>query len=208
MNQNGMSDQPNAQQAMFPADGSQDTSESMQEGSEGSFEQGSEAFNKKSRTESRDESHQESFAETRKSGRNEILTPEVPVTPEPEIIVQTPTVTEVATKPTKVGRRRKAAAAPSPSPAKAKGKGKKAAVSAASESDEAIAPAPKAARRSTRKTNVETVETPVPEVIVKTGSTDRHQLILEESDDEPLIPSPGRRPRTYRDLDEIPDDLD
>ena len=61
---------------------------------------------------------------------------------------------------------------------------------------------------TTRKTKAETVETPVPEVIVKTGSTDRHQLILEESDDEPLIPSPGRRPRTYRDLDEIPDDLD
>ena len=208
MNQNGMSDQPNAQQAMFPADGSQDTSESRQEGSEGSFEQGSEAFNKESRTKSRDESHLESFAETRKSGRNEILTPEVRVMPEPEIIVQTPTVTEEVTKPANGGRRRKAAAAPSPSPAKAKGKGKKAAVSAASESDEATAPAPKAARRSTRKTKVETVETPVPEVIVKTGSTDRHQLILEESDDEPLIPSPGRRPRTYRDLDEIPDDLD
>jgi hypothetical protein len=27
-------------------------------------------------------------------------------------------------------------------------------------------------------------------------------------DDEPLLPEPPRRPRTYRDLDAIPDDLD
>jgi len=40
---------------------------------------------------------------------------------------------------------------------------------------------------------------PVP----RTGSTDRHLL-----HDEPVLPQPLSRPRTYRDLDQIPDDLD
>lgn len=48
-----------------------------------------------------------------------------------------------------------------------------------------------------------------PDTIVRTGSTDRHQLIVDEdAEEEPIVPSPARRPRTYRDLDEIPDDLD
>jgi ribonuclease E len=42
-----------------------------------------------------------------------------------------------------------------------------------------------------------------PAPVVKTGSNDRHIV-----DDEPIDPQPVRRPRTYRDLDEIPDDLD
>jgi ribonuclease E len=42
----------------------------------------------------------------------------------------------------------------------------------------------------------------------KTGSVDRHHLIVEEEDEEePLTPTP-RPPRTYRDLDEIPDDFE
>jgi hypothetical protein len=44
--------------------------------------------------------------------------------------------------------------------------------------------------------------------VVRTGSTDRHHLIVDEVADEPLAPVTGRRPRTYRDLDEIPDDLE
>jgi len=40
-------------------------------------------------------------------------------------------------------------------------------------------------------------------VVVKTGSTDRHLM-----SDEPVLPQPVQRPRTYRDLDHIPDDLD
>jgi hypothetical protein len=40
--------------------------------------------------------------------------------------------------------------------------------------------------------------------VVRTGSTDRHLV----SDDEPVHPEPARRPRTYRDLDEIPEDFD
>ncbi len=39
--------------------------------------------------------------------------------------------------------------------------------------------------------------------IVRTGSTDRHLI-----NDEPVDPQPVSRPRTYRDLDSIPDDLD
>jgi ribonuclease E len=40
--------------------------------------------------------------------------------------------------------------------------------------------------------------------VVRTGSTDRHQL----QTDEPVNPEPVRRPRSYRDLDDIPDDFD
>jgi hypothetical protein len=40
-------------------------------------------------------------------------------------------------------------------------------------------------------------------VVVKTGSTDRHLM-----SDEPVLPQPVQRPRTYRDLDHIPDDMD
>jgi ribonuclease E len=39
--------------------------------------------------------------------------------------------------------------------------------------------------------------------IVRTGSADKHL-----ADDEPVDPQPLRRPRSYRDLDAIPDDLD
>lgn len=39
--------------------------------------------------------------------------------------------------------------------------------------------------------------------VVKTGSTDRHLI-----EDEPAAAEPVRRPRTYRDLDSIPDDFD
>jgi ribonuclease E len=42
------------------------------------------------------------------------------------------------------------------------------------------------------------------EPIVRTGSTDRHY----ERTETPVDPEPVRRPRSYRDLDAIPDDLD
>lgn len=44
---------------------------------------------------------------------------------------------------------------------------------------------------------------PPPAPVVRTGSTDRHLI-----SDEPVNPEPIRRPRSYRDLDAIPDDLD
>ena len=44
---------------------------------------------------------------------------------------------------------------------------------------------------------------PAAAVVVKTGSTDRHLI-----GDEPVLPPPVSRPRTYRDLDAIPDDFD
>jgi hypothetical protein len=43
-----------------------------------------------------------------------------------------------------------------------------------------------------------------PPPVVRTGSTDKHLI----HDDEPVHAEPPRRPRTYRDLDAIPDDLD
>jgi ribonuclease E len=43
----------------------------------------------------------------------------------------------------------------------------------------------------------------VAEKTIRTGSTDRHLI-----EDEPVAPEPARRPRTYRDLDHIPDDFD
>ena len=50
----------------------------------------------------------------------------------------------------------------------------------------------------------ETVKVPVVRVpVVKTGSTDKHIV-----DDEPIEPAPISRPRSYRDLDAVPDDFD
>jgi len=44
----------------------------------------------------------------------------------------------------------------------------------------------------------------VPEpAVVRTGSTDRHLM-----EDEPVLPQPVQRPKTYRDLDNIPDDFE
>lgn len=56
------------------------------------------------------------------------------------------------------------------------------------------------------KPRSDAVAPPVPEPqppVVRTGSTDRHLI-----SDEPILPEPIRRPRSYRDLDAIPDDLD
>jgi ribonuclease E len=44
---------------------------------------------------------------------------------------------------------------------------------------------------------------PEPVIVQRTGSTDRHLM-----HDEPILPEPLPRPRSYRDLDQIPDDLD
>ena len=38
---------------------------------------------------------------------------------------------------------------------------------------------------------------------MRTGSTDRHLM-----HDEPVMDEPVRRPRSYRDLDQIPDDME
>ncbi|MGH7179799.1 MAG: hypothetical protein ACREJC_20655, partial [Tepidisphaeraceae bacterium] len=43
-----------------------------------------------------------------------------------------------------------------------------------------------------------------PPPVAPTGSTDKHLV----HDDAPVDPEPVRRPRSYRDLDDIPDDLD
>jgi hypothetical protein len=42
-----------------------------------------------------------------------------------------------------------------------------------------------------------------PPAVVRTGSADKHLV-----SDEPIAPQPAARPRTYRDLDAIPDDYD
>ncbi len=57
------------------------------------------------------------------------------------------------------------------------------------------APTPPPAPALVEPTRIQTVP--------RTGSTDRHLI-----NDEPVLPEPIRRPRSYRDLDQIPDDLD
>jgi hypothetical protein len=42
-----------------------------------------------------------------------------------------------------------------------------------------------------------------PPAVVRTGSADKHLV-----SDEPIAPQPAARPRSYRDLDAIPDDYD
>jgi len=42
-----------------------------------------------------------------------------------------------------------------------------------------------------------------PADVVRTGSADKHLV-----SDEPVAPQPMSRPRSYRDLDAIPDDYD
>ena len=192
MNPNETSDQQGGQQAMFPTEGQEGGSEGREEGlssdAQASFEP------------SRDESRVESVEKTRRPARDEVVESREPVMP--EIVVEVPAIEpEEKAKPVKGGRKRKSTTAPAAVAAKPKGRAKKATA-------EKAAPVPKAPRRSARAEKVEKVETLIPESTVVTGSSDRHQLILEESDEEPLVPSPGRRPRTYRDLDEIPDDLD
>jgi hypothetical protein len=60
-------------------------------------------------------------------------------------------------------------------------------------------------RRAAASAGDRTAEPPrIPQTpVVRTGSTDRHLV-----NDEPVHPEPVRRPRTYRDLDEIPEDFD
>ena len=106
---------------------------------------------------------------------------------------------KAAPKPAKAAPAKKAkAAAEAPAKARgrggrARGKGGKAAEAPAEAASEAGAKSPAPA---------------TPEPVVRTGSTDRHHLIVDEIADEPILTPEPRRPRTYRDLDEIPDDLD
>jgi hypothetical protein len=59
-------------------------------------------------------------------------------------------------------------------------------------------------RRAPRKPPATEAAAPQPVVPVeRTGSTDRHLV-----DDVPIDPEPPRRPRSYQDLDAVPDDFD
>jgi len=62
----------------------------------------------------------------------------------------------------------------------------------ASPDDKASQPEPQAPAAAAPSTSV-----------IRTGSSDRHLM-----QDEPILPQPLARPKTYRDLDSIPDDLD
>jgi ribonuclease E len=85
---------------------------------------------------------------------------------------------------------------------------------ASDESEEIVEPESSSDDESTdEESNDEPVEqetarrhTPVripPPPVVKTGSTDRHIV-----DDEPIDAPPPSRPRSFRDLDELPEDMD
>jgi ribonuclease E len=66
---------------------------------------------------------------------------------------------------------------------------------------------PKKRKASEAATEVEVAIAPS---VVPTGSADKHLVGGDEpiADDEPVIPMPLSRPRSYRDLDAIPDDYD
>jgi ribonuclease E len=180
----------NGQPPAFPQGEEDRGDEGMREGG---FDEPQEAF------EERPEGAQDESRHDDRDEAREEVTSEAPSAREPEVIAEPePVAAEEPAAEVKPGRKRKPAA-----PAKApRGRGKKSAEAAEKKPAKA---AKEPSKRSERKT-----ETPVVEPLVRTGSTDRHQLIIEESDEEPLVPSPAvvRRPRTYRDLDEIPDDMD
>jgi hypothetical protein len=74
---------------------------------------------------------------------------------------------------------------------------------------EAKAPAP--ARIPSRRQPKLPAPPPAPIEVpptVRTGSTDRHLMHDEPVIDEVVIDEPVRRPRSYRDLDQIPDDME
>ncbi len=76
----------------------------------------------------------------------------------------------------------------------------------------AKAAAPKRIPPKKRKASEATpeIEVNVASEVVPTGSADKHLVSSDEpiADDEPVIPQPLSRPRSYRDLDAIPDDYD
>ena len=169
---------------------------------EGGFDERQEEFDERAassqdepRHDDRDETREEAIAEIAPMPRE----PEVIAEPEPDTAPQPePVAAEEPAAKAKPSRKRKPASAAKGG----RGRGKK--------STEAAEKKPARAAKESSKRGERKTETPVVEPLVRTGSTDRHQLIVEESDEEPLVPSPAvvRRPRTYRDLDEIPDDMD
>jgi ribonuclease E len=66
------------------------------------------------------------------------------------------------------------------------------------------APTAASVAEAKKETKAEAKPEPVPAPVVRSGSTDRH-LVL---DDVPIDPEPVRRPRSIRDLDDVPDDFD
>jgi ribonuclease E len=89
---------------------------------------------------------------------------------------------------------------------KAKAKPKRVRKAAASR-----ATAPKRIPPKKRKAAAEPeVEVNIASAVVPTGSADKHLVGNDEpmADDEPVTPQPLSRPRSYRDLDAIPDDYD
>jgi len=94
----------------------------------------------------------------------------------------------------------------------ARGRGKKTKATAADESPEPAGETPSGAASASGSASpspgVEPSAAVVPpSAIRRTGSTDRH-LIRNEADETPVMHEPVRRPRSVRDLDHIPDDLD
>ncbi len=67
----------------------------------------------------------------------------------------------------------------------------------AAKDDSKRAPEPEPIQKRERAPRAE------PPPVARTGSTDRHLI-----EDEPVLPEPVRRPRSYRDLDQVPDDFD
>jgi outer membrane biosynthesis protein TonB len=141
----------------------------------------------------------------------EILEAPEPMTPEPAAPATAGAPSETS-EPEDDAPKPKRKAAPRRKPKKPATKDSEGEVPAA-ESEEAPAPKPKRAkkaapaRKSTRRTPPAKSaggSATVAETVLPTGSSDKHLI----NDDVPVDPEPVSRPRSYRDLDAIPDDFD
>jgi ribonuclease E len=138
----------------------------------------------------------------RRGGRGRGGRAKAPAQPDapPVEVEAAPAVPQVEASPAPKPRRRSGGSTTGrASGGTSRSRGRKAPASAAGETDSAGATAEASAGASPQA--AAPVVTPAP--VRKTGSSDRHLMR-----DEPVIPDPVRRPRTSRDLDEIPDDLD
>jgi ribonuclease E len=129
----------------------------------------------------------------RASARTPAAEPEPAEPEEPEPAGEKP----AAEKP----KPRRASRAAKPAPEKKPVKSSRAAPAKPSRADPK--PAPKVRAAVAEKRVPPQPATPPAVDIVRTGSADKHLV-----PDEPIDPQPPRRPRSYRDLDEIPDDFD
>jgi ribonuclease E len=161
--------------------------------------------------ESSGESFGESFNDREDSDESEEITAEIYPAPEPieqvlEPVVDLEPVTLEVEAEVKAKLQRKAEVEPeaveevAPKPKAKRASRAKAATPKAVRSTTKRVPPKKTAKAAEKDKPVEVAQ---PADVVRTGSADKHLI-----SDEPVIPQPLSRPRSYSDLDAIPDDYD